>query len=154
MPINSNTPEAAIQRAIDRRLNQLLANCVEVLQYVGEQVLGYARDPGRRRYQDQTGNLTSSIGYVVLMDGKVMHESDFVQLQPKQGVKPGKVSGSSQGRKFLKRVAQENGEGLALIMVAGMPYAAYVEAMGLDVLDSAEIKAEELVRKMIRKLKF
>lgn len=153
MPIRQTTPRAALQSSIDRRVQRILQAMANVLCYAGEEVVKYARDPNRKRYTDQTGNLTSSIGYVVLWDGKVVKQSDFSPVRGKSG-KPGKLSGSKEGRKFLNRLIQENGEGLVLIVVAGMPYAAYVEAMGYDVLDSAEIKAEEIVKRMLSKLKF
>lgn len=161
MPIRQTTPRAALQKLIDRRLNDLLQALVNVLCYAGEEVVKYARDPNRKRYTDQTGNLTSSIGYVVLWDGKVVKQSDFSPVQGKGKKRKGKkrrgaggVSGSKKGREFLRKLISENGDGLVLIVVAGMPYAAYVEAMGLDVLDSAEIKAEEIVKRILSKLKF
>lgn len=156
MPIKQTTPKAALQASIDRRLHNLLQALVNVLCYAGEEVVKYARDPNRKRYTDQTGNLTSSIGYVVLWDGRVVKQSDFspVQGKGKKRSGAGGLSGSKKGREFLKKLISENGEGLVLIVVAGMPYAAYVEAMGYDVLDSAEIKAEEIVKRMLSKLKF
>ena len=39
------------------------------------------------------------------------------------------------------------------IMVAGMEYAAYVEAMSLDVLDSAEQAAKRLIPQIVKQLK-
>lgn len=153
MPIRPTKPSQIIQREIDARLNRLMMALVNVLHYAGEQVVKYARDPNRKRYKDRTGNLTSSIGYVVLWDGKVMHESNFEQVRG-DGNKPSKLSGSRSGRAFLQKLIAANKDGLVLIVVAGMPYAAYVEAMGLDVLDSAEIKAEEIVKRMLSKLKF
>lgn len=156
MPIRPTTPQGALQRAIDRRLDNLLQALVNVLCYAGEEVVRYARDPNRKRYTDQTGNLTSSIGYVVLWDGRVVRQSDFspVRGKGKKRSGAGGLQGSRKGREFLKKLIRENGEGLVLIVVAGMPYAAYVEAMGYDVLDSAEIKAEEIVKRMLSKLKF
>lgn len=139
---------------------------VKVLCYAGEEVVAYARSlpspnpkgmprpipshkPG---YIDWTANLRSSIGYVVLWEGKVVKQSDFSPIKGNRG-KSG-VAGSRQGKKFLKQLIAEHGEGLVLIVVAGMPYAAYVEALGYDVLDSAEIKAEEIVKRLLSKLKF
>lgn len=141
---------------------------------VGEEVVRYARtlpspdprkwgyDPKKKKkpkipphqpgYIDWTANLRSSIGYVVLWDGKVVQQSDFSPVRGKRGTSG--VEGTRQGREFLQKLIDENGEGLVLIVVAGMPYAAYVEALGYDVLDSAEIKAEEIVKRLLSKLKF
>lgn len=152
MPIIQTTPRRALQSSIDRRLNNLLRSMVNVLCYAGEEVIKYARNPNRKRYTDQTGNLTSSIGYVVLWDGKIVEQSDFSSVSGRRGKKG--VDGSKRGKAFLQQLIAENGSGLVLIVVAGMPYAAYVEAMGYDVLDSAEIKANELVKQMLSKIKF
>ena len=156
MPIRQTIPTAALQASIDRRTNRLLQALVNVLCYAGEEVVKYARDPNRKRYTDQTGNLTSSIGYVVLWNGRVVRQSDFspVQGNGKKRSGAGGLSGTKKGREFLQKLISENSEGLVRIVVAGMPYAAYVEAMGYDVLDSAEIKAEEIVKRMLSKLRF
>lgn len=152
MPIKPRSTKA-IQQEINRRLERLYQALTNVLIYAGEEVIKYARNPNRRRYKDRTGNLTSSIGYVVLRDGKVMRESDFATVKG-DGTSKGKLTGSKSGRDFLKSLISEHNNGLVLIVVAGMPYAAYVEAMGLDVLDSAEIKAEDIVKRLLSKLKF
>ena len=90
----------------------------------------YARDPNRKRYTDQTGNLTSSIGYVVLWNGRVVRQSDFspVQGNGKKRSGAGGLSGTKKGREFLQKLISENSEGLVLIVVAGMPYAALISA--------------------------
>ena len=43
---------------------------VFMLQYLGEELARYAKD--RHNYQDQTGNLTNSIGYAVVRQGKIL----------------------------------------------------------------------------------
>ena len=118
----------------------------------GEEIIIHARDPNRQRYTDQTGNLTSSIGYAVIWDGQIVVQSDFEPVRGKLGSLG--VDGSKQGEKFLQQLIKKNGRGIVLIAVAGMPYAAYVEAMGKDVLVSAEIKANEIVKRLLSKLKF
>ena len=112
--------------------------------YVGEEALKQARTG--HRYKDQTGNLTSSIGYCILDEGRIVFESSFdTVLNGKQG--------SEDGRKFLQKLISQNSKGLVFIMVAGMPYAQYVEAMNLDVLDSAETLAKEMIPKIMKGLK-
>lgn len=154
MPIKQITPRAAIERAVEQRVERLLSSLIKVLCYVGEEVVKYARDPKRSRYIDRTGNLTSSIGYVVLWEGEVVQESNFKSVKGTDSKKPTKLSGSKAGRDFLHQLIDSYSDGLVLIVVAGMPYAAYVEALGYDVLDSAEIKAGELIKKFMSKLRF
>lgn len=168
MPITQTTPRKALQSSIDRRLNNLLRSMVNVLCMAGEEVVRYARTlpspdpkkfpkgkpipPHQPGYIDWTANLRSSIGYVVLWDGRVIVQSDFSPIKGHRGTSG--IDGTKRGRAFLQQLISKNSTGLVLIVVAGMPYAAYVEALGYDVLDSAEIKANELVKRMLRKLKF
>lgn len=154
MPIKETTPKKAIQRSIDNRLERIQRAIINILMYAGEEVVKYARDPNRKRYTDRTGNLTSSIGYVVLRDGNPVHISDFQQIAGKEKPTAGSLTGSKRGRAFLQSLIEQNRNGLVLIVVAGMPYAAYVEAKGYDVLGSAEDEAETIVKRMIGKLRF
>lgn len=139
-------------KRIDLNVSQYLSEkaerfreaCLNNLMYVGEQAVNEARQRGR--YKDQTGNLRSSIGYCVLEDGKVIKESSFEVF--KQG-----AQGSQKGREFLHRLISENSSGLVLIVVAGMEYAAYVEAKNLNVLDSAEQLAERMLPQLMKSLK-
>lgn len=120
------------------------AAMIDNLAYVGEEALKQARSG--HKYKDQTGNLTSSIGYCILDNGKILFESKFeTVLNGKQG--------SEEGRKFLHNLISQNSKGLVFIMVAGMPYAQYVEAMSLDVLDSAEMLAKKMIPKIMKGLK-
>ena len=142
MGISRKTSDKQIQVYLDERLARLRQACLNNLKYVGEQAVNEARDS--HRYRNQTGNLQSSIGYCVLEDGKVI----FGGQDSFEVVKNGE-QGSNEGRAFLQRLISEHPSGLVLIVVAGMEYAAYVEAKNLNVLDTAEQLAErELPRKM------
>lgn len=114
------------------------------LVYVGESALTQARNG--HRYTDQTGNLTSSIGYAIVVNGRVFKKSAF------EVVKDGK-QGASAGNKFLQKLISQHSKGIVFIMVAGMPYAQYVEAMSLDVLDSAEVMAKKMLPQIFKALK-
>lgn len=144
MGISRKTSDKQIQVYLDERLARLRQVCLNNLIYVGDQAVNEARQRGR--YKDQTGNLRSSIGYCVLEDGKVVSESSF-------GVVKDGSQGSKEGTEFLHRVISEHSSGLVLIVVAGMEYAAYVEAKNLNVLDSAEQLAERLLPQLFGKLK-
>ena len=58
-----------------------------------------------------------------------------------------------EGIKVAEQLAASVGRGYALIVVAGMHYALYVESRNYDVLDSAERLAEQIVPDMLRQLK-
>jgi len=144
MPIKRMSPRNALGQYLERKVSDLRLVLLNNLIYVGEEAVKEARQRGR--YKDQTGNLRSSIGYCILDDGKP------VKLDGFEVVKEG-MQGAQQGRKFLDSLISEHSTGLVLIVVAGMEYAQYVEAMNLNVLDSAEQLAERLVPQMIKSLK-
>ena len=144
MPIRQVTPKSAINAYFNKRLQMVKSAMIENLAYVGEEALKQARTG--HRYKDQTGNLTSSIGYCILDNGRVVFESDFASvLNGKEG--------SREGRDYLRKLISENSSGLVFIMVAGMPYAQYVEAMNLDVLESAEMLAKRMLPQILKRLK-
>lgn len=144
MGFKRTTSNSEISRYIEERTARFRQACINKLTYVGEQAVKEARENGK--YKDRTGNLRSSIGYCVLDNGKVVRESSF------EALKPG-AAGSQEGRQFLSRLISEHSEGLVLILVAGMEYAAYVEAKNLNVLDSAEQLAERILPKLFESLK-
>lgn len=167
MPIKQTTPRASLQQAIYKRIGKIENVIIDRLFETGEQVVKYARElpspsladfpegqqekgkvpPHQPHYIDWSGNLRSSIGYAILKDGKTIHMSDFTPVK-------GGEEGARKGKAFLESLISNHSTGIALVVVAGMPYAAYVEAKGYDVLDSAEIKAEEIVERLLSKLKF
>lgn len=120
----------------------------------------YATAVQKGRYQNITGNLRSSLGYVVAQDGKIIKEGGFKQVQGRgenyekvffttkaqktvqfwaRGKAGDGSEGSRQGLEYARSLARSS-KGLMLIVVAGMDYASYVNSRGYDVMDSAEEK--------------
>lgn len=133
-----------INDAIERRKAALIAQ----LFYIGEECLANAR--ANHLYLNQTGNLCSSIGYCVIVDGQIVHEGEWRETAGLQG--DGK-EGMQNGMEYLHQLATEQPtEGITFLMVAGMPYAQYVEAMSLDVLDTSEQMAKAKIKSMIDRL--
>lgn len=101
-------------------------------------------------YEDQTGNLKSSIGGVVLKNGKPVTYKGFQPI--KQG-----SEGTSTGLDFLNTIIHTQGtftSGYGIIVVAGMSYATYVENHhGRNVLKASELLGIELVPKMLKEIK-
>ena len=116
---------------------------VRRLQYAGERLIVQARQHGS--YKDQTGNLRSSIGYVIVKNGSIIGGSGFSPVK-------GGSEGSKEGKSLAVEIASQYRQGIALIVVAGMNYAAYVEAKGFDVLTSSEILANRIVPEMLQNL--
>lgn len=143
MPIRRTTSDVDIEKYYDEQVKRFREVAINNLCYMGEAAFKEARE--NHWYEDQTGNLTSSIGYCVLDNGKVVRMSAF------NVVKSG-TAGSSEGREFLQRLISANSSGLVLILVAGMNYAAYVEAKGYNVLDSAEQLVERELPRLLKQL--
>lgn len=145
MPIKNLTPEGAISEFIGQQVERVTSALIYNLCAVGEQVLNQARSTNS--YKDQTGNLRSSIGYVVAVDGEVVQSSSF------EVVKDG-ADGSRDGKSYAIDLVKQFPEGIVLIVVAGMNYASYVSAKGYDVLDSSEVLADRLVPEILKQLGF
>lgn len=119
----------------------------QLLQRTGEEFVKVARLSGL--YDDHTGNLRSSIGYVIVKDGKIIGR-DF-KLSDKVG--SDKNTGKREGEQLAMDLVKIFSKGYVLIGVAGMKYAVFVEAMeNKDVLTNATNKAESFVREMSQSL--
>lgn len=138
----------AIKQVFDQFQEQIDSQVLESLQYVGEEFVDKARlkkpydDKGRKlSYEDQTANLRSSIGYIILKDGEIV-DRNF----------KGNALGQSQGKRVAEEVANEHPNGWVLIGVAGMDYAAYVEAKGYDVI-TGSAPTSAMIMSILRKIK-
>lgn len=141
MAIKANFTRADVQRRFDAFLSEIERQQIKRLQMLGEMCVNEARTKGN--YQDQTGNLRSSIGYAVFVDGMALHTM-FNQ-----------IGDGSEGVKAGEALAQKVGsahKGICLVVTAGMNYSLYVEAKGLNVITSAEHLAERELPKMLDKL--
>ena len=145
MPITQLTPMSEIERYTEEQIERLKIYILRTFMYIGEACLNKARSTDS--YKDQTGNLRSSIGYIITADGRVIKSSDFAI------VKSGS-QGAKDGLAYAKKVAKEFPQSVCLIVVAGMKYAAYVSARGYDVLDSSELCADQMTESLLKKLGF
>lgn len=101
-------------------------------------------------YTVQTSNLVSSTGYGIIEDGKLIETSTFDAVG---GPKGDGIEGSQTGREYLNQLARQFPQGYALILVAGMHYASYVQEIHhRDVLAGASLIAENLVRQLQAKI--
>lgn len=111
-----------------------------LLKYLGESLAKYAKE--MHSYTDRTGNLTNSIGYAVVK------KSDIVFFAGPEG------SGESEkaAMQTAMKMAQSLQHDYSLLIVAGMNYAAYVEAKGYSVILPAELKCMTEFPKAMKKL--
>jgi hypothetical protein len=120
----------------------------DALAYLGEECVSKIRNrSGDDSWFDQTGNLRSSIGYAIYNDGKVLMESAFNMI--KNG-----TEGQSAGEKMVADLASKYASTYALVVVAGMNYAEYVEARdNKDVLAQTELWARSVIDSYLEKAK-
>lgn len=134
-----------IQRRYDRFLRQIEKQQIRILLDLGEKCVEHARNiPPEQGFTDRTGNLRSSIGYVLFNDGEPILDN-FVSMR-------GATTGVDKGKQIAQNAAVRHPSGLCLVVVAGMDYAIHVEAKGRDVLTSAETLAKRELPRMINDL--
>lgn len=143
MSIKQITPNQEIADFFETKIQMLEAALVRGFCNIGEKCVNIARN--RHTYRDQTGNLTSSVGYGVSIDGHLVKNSSFnVVLNGAQGAK--------DGEEYLRHLISQYPSGIVLIVVAGKDYAVYVSDKGYDVTDSAESLAEQAVPDLLQQL--
>mgnify|MGYP002623257390 CR=1 FL=1 len=145
MPVTCTTPKAKLDEAIRQQAERYRRTVLRTLQYIGERAITVARTTAMKGkdFTNQTGNLRSSIGYVVVYNGQIVQKSGFATVNEGS-------TGSATGVSLAERLAREAERGYVLIVVAGMHYAKYVSAKGYDVLDSAEMTANDLARQLLK----
>jgi hypothetical protein len=85
-------------------------------------------------FNDDTGNLRSSIGFVLTHNGETIKE-DF----EKSAAGTDKSTGVQTGKAYAKKVNGVQELGWTMTAVAGMEYAGWVEALGYDVLTGSTL---------------
>lgn len=140
------TPVSTVRNMILTDAERKTMVLINVYCYAGELAVQMARTAGN--YRDITGNLRSSVGYVVLNNGKVIQSASFQQVkQGKQGV--------ADGNKFMNELIKKNRKGIRLIVVAGMNYAAIVEDKHLKkVVKFTESVAKDIAENTLKQLGF
>lgn len=140
------TPMHEVQAYLMACLRIIHKEVTRALKYLGEQSVKKVRDrTGEESWFDQTGNLRSSVGYAVYERGRKEIESAF------NIVKKGS-EGSEEGKRMVDELAGLYSDTYALVVVAAMNYAEYVEAMeNKDVLASAELFARSKVDEYFNK---
>ena len=147
MGFRNDTPINDINEYIKARADNYFRRVVRTMKYIGELCVKQARnsDAKVKDFKDDTGNLRSSIGYVVVHNGSILYESAFPRV--KKGNK-----GHETGKDLAELLAAQS-SGLCLIVVAGMEYAIYVKNKGYDVIDSAELVANKIINQLLGKIK-
>lgn len=148
MGIRMTTKLSEVHDMLMREAERVERLTIRALSELGEECVNRVRNrSGDESWYDHTGNLRSSVGYVIAHNKNIIQYSAFNQVkQGSEGVKTGKD--------LAKELAKRYSNNYVLIVVAGMNYAEFVEAMdNKDVLASTELWAREQVPLMLEKLK-
>jgi hypothetical protein len=157
---------------------ELIRNAIfQRLQFIGEHFIIDVRSTDT--YKDRTGNLRSSTGYVILYNGQQIFGGGFEivvgpdkanilettkeQLKKTKSkktkaaltaqIKNIEQEGTETGKKFIEEISARFPVGFVLVGVAGMSYAAAVEARGLDVITSGSLVASASLKKAFERIK-
>lgn len=134
-----------VSDALNAKLARIESKAQDALSMLGEQCVVKVRDrSASESWHDQTGNLRNSIGYVVLNNGQ----------ETSAGYQQG-TTGGEHAQVYAEGLKRQYNKGLAMVVVAGMDYAAHVESIeNKDVLASTQLWAErEGMPKLINNLR-
>ncbi len=146
MPIEPKFKQSDVKLRVDKFLEAIVKQQIKRMQMLGEMCVTHARSvPASTGFTDQTGNLRSSEGYMVFVDGVAVHESYDQVKEGSEGVKTGKI--------LAEKIGDMYKNGVCLVVTAGMNYAIHLEAKGRDVLTSAELLAKKELPVMVAELK-
>ena len=136
-----------IQKEIDAFLNRVEKVTQNELMQVGLKFVERARLKTKSQggFDDQTGNLRSSIGFILLKDGQMVYENYEASRRGTD-----KATGVAAGREYAEKLGQDYKEGWVIITVAGMEYASWVQARGYDVIEGSTLTAEKELREAFK----
>lgn len=123
-------------KELDDFEEEKISKALKIFQFVGEKFVNRARS--LRTYRDITGNLRSSVGYLIAKFGKT-EDSSFPGDKPK---------GKAKGKELAEEKVGK--DGIILIGVAGMEYSEDVEARGKDVIAGSAKLAQKEVNDLLR----
>ena len=129
----------AITRQINQFAEERIKEQVLKLSFLGEEFINKARVGGN--YMDRTGNLRSSIGYIIIHNGEILNKN-FPNPSPKGTDTQNRVD------ELINEAKSLFNEGLFLVVFAGMEYALYVEKNGKAVLSIFAPSESELLNKL------
>lgn len=141
---------------VDEWVDGFVNAAIQAMGKLGVECVNHARQiPKDIGFEDHTGNLRSSIGFKLFVDGEPVMENYRKVLNGDEGIAKGKALADEVGQ----RCEQDQ---IMLVVTAGMEYAIYVESRGRDVIASAEslcyenlpqlrTRIEEMVRNAVRR---
>lgn len=105
------TPPKDFEKRVEEQLRQQAENTIrmvtESLMEIGLNAVNTIR--ANHAYKDQTGNLTSSVGCAVVVNGQIIQGSGFAPI------KPTGEPGSKAGKAYVQSLAAQFPQGITLI---------------------------------------
>lgn len=126
---------------VQKRIDDYL----QILKRVGMQTVTAIRKSKVSNWDDHSGNLRSSIGFIVMHDGREFARNfELYNGRGEEGLK--------KGQSYAEELASQYPNGFALIIVAGMEYAAYVESIQSKiVLEGGRKLSKDLYKELVSK---
>lgn len=139
MGIKLTTSQKALNIFFKNAFEIIRSEIIIAFAKLGEEAVARIRDrSAEESWIDHTGNLRSSIGYAVYDHASISVESAFATIGSG-------IEGSAEGKKMVQELAKEYSKVFALVVVAAMNYADFVEAKeNKDVLASTELWARSV----------
>lgn len=140
---------ADIQAFVKLKLQNGNQAVINAMQYAGETFVRNARikTAAEGGFNDITGNLRSSIGYIIIQNGKQLFENFEASGTGTDG-----ETGTTKGLEFAQSIGALYNRGLALICVAGMEYAAAVESKGKDVITGSSLLLASQLKELLSQI--
>lgn len=140
MGARMTTQMSAVEQFMQKATDIMFSEIKTALAKLGEECVVRVRDrSAKESWIDRTGNLRSSVGYAIYDHGRKFIESAFAI------VKDG-GEGQSAGKDMIGSLANQYSNVFALVVVAAMNYADFVESLeNKDVLASTELWARSVV---------
>ena len=142
MAITSNVTQQAMQRYFHDVMDELIRQICLQLNYLGQECVKRIRIR-KDNWVDQTGNLRSSIAAAVYTkaQGKVTTSVQSIVKPEGKG-----AESKTKAEEFINSLARQYSNTYALVVVAAMEYAGYVENRpNKDVLNECRLWAEKQV---------
>lgn len=146
MGISMITPVGAVKRRMQLSLRVFEEEVRNALAFLGEQCIGRIKNRSQEEsWIDHTSNLRSSIAYAIYGYGR---------MQVKSQISGAGEEGKSVASSLLDSLSGVYADTYALVVIAGMSYAEYVEAHeNKDVLASTEIWAKQKLSEVLARAK-
>lgn len=150
MGIEANFKMSEINSYLQGKVKMLDELMIRNLNFLGMECVNLAKSLDT--YTDRTGNLRNSIGYIIVKHGNVI-SSNFEAGQRGSEFDSKEVPGERVGENFAKEIAKNFQVGYALIVVAGMEYASYIEDVKhLDVIAPAKSLANVRIKQVAQSI--